>query len=120
MQFRRFIQVMNTLPAYLRVGPVVIHLHSREMGDKPTSILDHFSLAEPTPDVQGSVFLSPDDGTLIHELNGVVRGFFVHQRTILIREWCLAPFQRLRCLPVNRPDTRTTLRSFPFNSFFGF
>lgn len=114
---------MNASPPYLRVGPVAIHLHSREVTHKPTPPSDDFSLAGRTLDVQGAVFMSPDDGTSIQELNGVVRGFLVCQGFIFIREWCLGLFQHVRCFPVNRPIIRTTLgglRSFPLNSFLGF
>lgn len=73
---------MNASPPYLRVGPVVIHLYSRESSFKPTLPSSGFSSVEPTLDVQGSVFLSPDDGMLIQELNGVVSSFLLYQRRI--------------------------------------
>ena len=110
---------MNNLPPYLRVGPVAIHLHSRETNYPTTSPSDDFS--EPTLDVQGSVLLSPDDGTLIQELNGVVSSFLVNQRSTFIK-WRLGLFQHVRCFPVNRSITRNALggiHSFSFNSFLG-
>ena len=71
---------MSNSPPYLRVGPVAIHVRSRETTYEFTSSSSDYAFAEPTLDVQGSVFLSPDDGTLIEELNGVVSESLIHSR----------------------------------------
>ena len=83
VQIRLFIQVMNTSPPYLRVGPVAIHIRSRETDRQPASPPSDYPFAEPTLVVQGSVFLSPDNGAFVEELNGVpVSKFLIYKRRI--------------------------------------
>ena len=70
---------MNGSPSYLRVGPVAIHIRSRETDRQLASPSSDYSFAGPTLDVEGSIFLSPDNGASIEELNGiVVRKFTVY------------------------------------------
>ena len=98
-----FIQVMNVSPPYLRVGPVAIHIRSRE-ANQPTSPLSDYSSAEPALDVQGSVFLSPDSGLSIEELNGVVSKFLIYYRRISYEEDNQVPSDTVNTSPPAFPS----------------
>lgn len=86
VQIRLFIQAMNVPPSYLRVGPVAIHIRSQGTNRQPASPSSDHSFAGPTLDVQGSVFLSPDNGMIIEELNGVVVSKFLMLERDTLRE----------------------------------
>lgn len=108
---------MKISSPYLRVGPVAIHIRSQETSDEFTLSSGGDSTAEPTLGVQGSVFLSPNDGTSIEELNGVVSESLIYTRRIPYEEgYQVSSNTSSPSLPVPTSLVPSSVASIPYSS----